>query len=383
MHQADEKRLHEEIKRLKEALDEEKRKLSVVLHSMVDGVYTTDASRRITFWNDGAVRITGFRREDVLGRTCRDILAHTDEAGNSLCDASCPLTETMGKRKAISGKNVFSGSAGGRVIPVSVSCSPIVGPDNGVIGAIEVFRDISEQKDLERQKADFYSMITHDLKSPLQVIMGYSELLLEKGSEISKKDADEFIAAILKNGERLLHMLDEFLSVSLVGSRSMPINPAPADLTPFLESLYGNYLPIASKKGVRLELSLQGPLPQVMLDAGLMERALSNLLTNAFKFTPGGGRVTLAARSLGDAVEISVSDTGPGISEEEQASVFDMYYRTQASRGIDGAGLGLAIVKAVAEAHGGSVTVNSRPGEGSVFIMRLPSKAAGADGPRA
>jgi signal transduction histidine kinase len=163
----------------------------------------------------------------------------------------------------------------------------------------------------------------------------------------------------------------------------MPISLTPSNVEPLIKKLHEVYLPIASQKGVRLELDIQGRLPEAMLDPKLMERALSNLLTNAFKFTPAGGTVAIAAKSADDAVFVTVSDTGRGIPEGEQARVFDMYYRASGSGGAEGTGLGLSIVKAVAEAHGGSVSVKSSPGEGSAFTMRVPCKAAKADGPGA
>jgi len=372
----DEKELIDKIRKLSEDLAAERNKLDMVLQSIVDGVYITNLDREITFWNRGAERITGFKAGDVTGKLCRNLLSHTDDSGNSLCDIACPLSATMATKDPIYGKDVHSGSAWGRTIPVSVSCSPMLDSNGNIVGAIEVFRDISEQKELERQKANFYSMVSHDLKSPLTLIMGYSELLLDMEiDEGSKEKSREFAEAINKSGKYLFSMIDDFMSISRIESGAIPLKPKPHNIGELLARLADAFRPVAEKKGIRIEHAESDGLPTMEYDRKLMDRALSNLITNALKFTPDGGTVTLRTEYEGDPsgyVKILVTDTGPGIPEEDQGRVFDWHYRTKGSAGIEGTGLGLAIVKTFVEAHGGTVGVSSVYSNGSTFIMRLP-----------
>jgi len=357
---------------LRRELEDERNKLDTVLQSIVDGVYTTDIDRKITFWNKGAERITGFRADDVLGKYCRDILRHTGESGGSLCETACPLEKTMSAQSAIMGKDVYSGTVWGRLVPVSVSCSPIIDKEGDTVGAIEVFRDISGQKQLERQKEDFYSMLTHDLKSPLQVIMGYAELMNSMPpAQLSLNSAD-FINIILLNCSSMHSLINDFLSISRLESGSMHLDLRKSNLAELAKRVHDNYMPACLKKDISLKASLPDSSRESLLDEKLIERALTNLVSNAIKFTPRHGTVSISLAEVDGSAVMTVSDTGPGISPEDIGLVFEKYYRTKPTAGKDGVGLGLAIVKSIVEAHGGSVAVESAPGKGSDFIINLP-----------
>ncbi len=366
------KKLQERIRVLEKELRGERKRLDVVLQSIVDGVYTTDNRRNITFWNKGAERITGYQSQDVIGKPCSEILRHIDEKGHSLCASACPIAESMNIKDAIYGKDVYSGTASGRPVPVSVSCAPIFDPDGNVLGAIEVFRDISEKKQLERQKADFYSMITHDLKSPLTVILGYAELLAE--AKDLGEDHREKLDLIIQNGDRLNSLIMDFLTLSKM--ESSPASPVIMHnrLDDLLEVLTADFSSVAAQKGVGLSLSCPSPI-DVDFDGKMMERAISNLISNAIKFTPSGGTVGISARVSGGEAVIEVADTGPGIPDDEKDRVFDMYFRSKTSSGVEGTGLGLAITKAFIEEHGGIISVRDGNPGGSVFRIALPVKS--------
>lgn len=362
------KKLQERIRVLEKELRGERKRLEVVLQSIVDGVYTTDNRRNITFWNDGAERITGYRAQDVIGKPCSEILRHVDEKGHSLCASACPIAESMNIRDAIYGKDVYSGTASGRPVPVSVSCAPIFDPDGKVLGAIEVFRDISEKKKLERQKADFYSMITHDLKSPLTVILGYAELLAE-AKDLSE-DHREKVDLIIQSGTRLNSLILDFLALSKIESSRIASVIKSNRLDTLLQALTDDFTSVAAQKGVALSLSCPS-LPETGYDEKMMERAISNLISNAIKFTPTGGSVGISARISGNEVILEVADTGPGIPDDEKDRVFEMYFRSRTSTGVEGTGLGLAITKAFIEEHGGRISVRDNEPSGSVFTVSL------------
>jgi len=371
-----EEELMQEVARLKEELAREREKFDTVLQSIVDGVYTTDSDREVTFWNKGAERITGFSSAEVMGKTCKELLAHTDENGVSLCETACPLSETMKQGAPIYGKNVMSRTAWGKPAPISVSCAPLLAPDGKVVGAVEVFRDISEMKRLEKQKADIITMITHDLKTPLTVILGYGDMLVYRMELAGDKEGVEFASGIITSGERIQSMIEDFLSISKIESGVVPLNLQQFPVDDLVRRVVNDLLVLAGKKGVNLRLLTEPGIPPARFDTRLMERALSNLATNAIKFTPAGGVVTVSTRLLEDSakpfVEITVADTGHGIPEADLDRVFDRFYRAKTSDGFEGAGLGLAIVKAFVEAHGGSVSAANEPGSGAMFKILLP-----------
>ncbi len=236
----------------------------------------------------------------------------------------------------------------------------------------ELVSEIEAQKLIERQRSDFFSMVTHDLKSPLGVISGYVELLLEKKGQGLDPQCAEIAAAIRKSSEKLLGMVEEFLDASKLETGSAVLNETPVDPEALLREAADGIRPVASKRGIEISLTNSPGLPNVMMDRKYVERAVTNLVSNAVSYTQEGGRVTIAASVSGGFLELSVSDNGPGIPERERERIFDKFYRASGSSGMKGSGLGLAIVKGVAEAHGGRVELESAAGSGSTFRMLIP-----------
>ncbi|HEX9861137.1 MAG TPA: HAMP domain-containing sensor histidine kinase, partial [Nitrospirota bacterium] len=241
----------------------------------------------------------------------------------------------------------------------------------------EVAIDITDRKNFERQKADFYAMITHDLKSPLTAIIGYQELIRHRLKDSDDRDLLEMSMAVERSADKLMNMVGDFLAISHYESGKLKLLKGTVDVGRILHDVAGEFSVTARRAGQELELDISGDLPDIIADGRLIDRALHNLLSNAVSYTPRGGRITLGARRLteGDGVllEISVSDTGPGIAPADRDKLFEKYYRASKSAGIKGAGLGLAIVKAVADAHGGRVELDTEEGKGSTFRIIIPA----------
>ncbi|MGC2423940.1 MAG: HAMP domain-containing sensor histidine kinase, partial [Nitrospirota bacterium] len=226
-------------------------------------------------------------------------------------------------------------------------------------------------------KADFLAMLTHDLKSPLTTITGYSDLLLVSRGELGPDKAN-MVEIIEQSSEKMLRMIDDFLVVSRLEAGHMRIILKPENLYNLLEKVATDFMPALKKKSIHFQTDFS-VVPLTCVDYKYIERSVANLLLNAIHYTPRGGKVVLKAERgfSGDILHvpylaISVADTGPGIPEGEKDRVFDKYFTTSKARGIKGTGLGLAIVKAVAEAHGGRAAVESEPGKGSTFHIYLP-----------
>lgn len=356
------------ISQLEDELDIEKKKLNTVLQSIVDGVYTTDEHKVITFWNKGAERITGFTAEHAVGKSCQELLSHVDMDGKSLCACSCPISFTFKSKESVTGKDVLTKTVDGSA-PVSVSCSPIIDHNGKISGAIEVFRDISERIALDQRKAEFMSMITHDMKTPLQVIIGYSELLRD---DFSDGMSGEFLDVIIDKAASLHFMINDFLNLAKFES-GMGVDKKLSSLTLLIDHLRLNFTPDSVLKNITLTIP-ETDIPQFYFDHSMLDRALSNLLSNALKFTPPGGLVSLTVSSDYDRglISITISDTGVGFGADEKDRLFDSYYRSRTASKTEGTGLGLSIAKAVAVAHGGGITAHPNPGKGSSFILTIP-----------
>jgi PAS domain S-box-containing protein len=245
--------------------------------------------------------------------------------------------------------------------------------------------DISERKEMENRQRDFIAMVTHDLKSPLTSILGFSDIVL--GRENLDPDMREMVEHIRTSGNRVLDMVNYFLTVSRMEAGELKLRLKPEDPADILRELENSFSSIAREKSISLKVEF-APMEKVMMDRTYMERAITNLLQNAFNYAGPNGTVSLSAysgvrntegtRKNNGFLAVSVSDTGPGVAPEELDRIFEKYYQSGRMRGkgerAKGSGLGLAVVKAVAEAHGGRAAVESSPGKGSTFKIFLPIK---------
>jgi len=240
--------------------------------------------------------------------------------------------------------------------------------------ALLVLRDLTEPKRKEAVRRDFIANASHELRTPVAAIAASVETLLGAGVALDDT-ARKFVEVIARHAERLTRLTRDLLDLSRLESGEYPVEPAALDVTPLCKSAIELFEARAKEKGIALRLDAPGAL-RAKADRRAVEQMLVNLLDNAVKYTPPGGRVALLAQPVGGAVVLYVTDTGPGIDPRLQARVFERFYRADPGRSRDagGSGLGLAIVKHLAQAQGGQVGVESGQG-GSRFWVRLPAAA--------
>ncbi len=239
-----------------------------------------------------------------------------------------------------------------------------------VFGEVMVFRDVTAERRMERQRSEFISMLTHDLKTPITSIMGYLELV---GQENDPARLKEMSMAARQSSNDLVKMIDDFLHLSRAEAGHITLNLSAIPPRSFLYSLHQQFLPQAAQKNIRLAYEVEEGAPDIMADMDALSRIIGNLVMNALKYARKGGNVRMRAFSPGAGfIAISVGDDGPGIGPEDLPRIFDKYYSGGRAKA-GGSGLGLAIVKALTEAHGGAVDVKSEKGKGSLFTVRLPS----------
>jgi signal transduction histidine kinase len=234
--------------------------------------------------------------------------------------------------------------------------------------------------ELDRLKAEFVSLATHELKTPINVIGGYAELL-DEGlyGDLEPKQRD-VLALIQEQTRTLTRLVNQLLDLSRFEAGGVPIEAREVDLGPLLREVEGAFRALATQKQVRFHVEQDAGLPaRLVLDPErIRHEVLGNLLSNAFKFTPTGGEVRVRAWWEGRSVQMDVTDTGVGIPDDQIARIFDKYYQVGSDAKAKGAGLGLAIVKHVIEAHGGEVTASSNVGKGTRFHIVLPQPAPSA-----
>lgn len=243
-----------------------------------------------------------------------------------------------------------------------------------VIGEIKAFYDVTAEKLLEKRKADLLSLVRHDLKAPLTSILGFTELL-----RMTKRDPEEeeCLKSIARNGKKLLNMVEQYLDLDKIEAGALDLLVERVNLERLISEEVKDVEFQARERNIALKISIEPGLPEIDADRDRLSRIITNLLTNAVKFTNDGGRVEVIAESEAGAdvrgwVRLTVADTGIGIPEDELSNLFVPYFRSSLSTGIRGTGLGLVVVKSLVEAHGGTIEVKSRQGEGSRFSVRLP-----------
>jgi two-component system phosphate regulon sensor histidine kinase PhoR len=243
-----------------------------------------------------------------------------------------------------------------------------------------VFHDITEIKRLERVRKDFVANVSHELRTPLTSIKGYIEALLD-GAKDDPKRCLEFLQVLQKHTDRLNNIISDLLTLSQIESGQYIWKRDHVKMTDVVERAMAVLKPLAQKKRHQISVEIPEGLPAVMGDGEKLAQVMINLLDNAIKYTPDGGRISIEAGLSSDKIQISVNDTGIGIPKKDLTRVFERFYRVDRarSRELGGTGLGLSIVKHIVEAHGGKVSVESEPGKGSRFTLSLPlgSSASG------
>jgi two-component system phosphate regulon sensor histidine kinase PhoR len=240
-------------------------------------------------------------------------------------------------------------------------------------GTVAVFHDISDLKRVEAVRRDFVANASHELRTPVAVIKGYAETLLDGGLQDNDRSR-QFVQIIASHAERLSNLINDILTLSKLESKETALECHPLDVCGLLRKaglLMGEH---ARQQGITLAIDCpQQGLPKVLADYGRLEQVLLNLLDNAIKYTPPGGSVTLAAEQRDRQVAFTVSDTGVGIPAKDLSRIFERFYRVDEARSREqgGTGLGLAIVKHIVQLHGGEVQVTSEPGRGSRFKVML------------
>lgn len=324
----------------------------------IDGVAVVDAAGRLVFVNPALATALDTPVDRLVGTQLAAVLVHPREHDGVA--AALAVARTSGRWRGELRR------PGEDATPTvwDVTFTAVEGT-----GIVAVLRDVSEKHALEQLRADFLSMLVHDIKAPLTVILGYVELLGDPPGSLAM--LEETLPRIRESGEQIHGLVSNFLDLSRIESGRLRLDPRPIDLGELVQEVVEQYVPRARRKRISLSHDRRGRTP-VSADAPQLERVITNLLGNAIKYTPADGRVTVTTAAGNGAATIAVQDTGPGVPAELLPHLFEKYRRARESRRVEGTGLGLFIAKTIAEAHGGRIAVETAPGAGSTFSVSLP-----------
>ncbi|MBS3794309.1 MAG: PAS domain S-box protein [Candidatus Thorarchaeota archaeon] len=242
------------------------------------------------------------------------------------------------------------------------------------VGELIVFRDISPEREAERLKSEFVSLVTHEFRTPLTSIIGYVELMLEGDTGKITNEQRDFLEIVSRNADYLSELVDELMDVSRIEAGAVKLDIKEFNLTTVVEDVVDGMRPRMEKKDQNLSIEIPKDLPKVEADERKTSQIILNLVSNAHKYTPPGGNITVTAASEADYVRVDVSDNGIGLSDEEMEKLFSKFFRAEnpQTTKIDGTGLGLWITRSFVEMQGGEIFVESEPGNGSTFSFTIP-----------
>lgn len=354
-----------------EEISSEKEYLQTILKGMTEGVLVVDGRARILMVNDALRQLLSLS-SDVSDRMPVEIIRNAE------------LEEAI--RKAIQGRENISleldlNKAGEKTIEVSVvsihaSSTRMDQDSEGIRGAVAVFHDITRLKQLEKIRQDFVANVSHELRTPLTTIKGYAETLLD--GALKEKQAFQFVQVILRHTDRLTKIVEDLLMLSKIETKEFQLNAETISLPNFMDDIIDFVKKPAEKKRISLSRHDMPSSLTVRADRSYLEQILINLLDNAIKYTPEGGRVTVSAVEKDSKdIQFSIEDNGIGIPKEDLSRIFERFYRVDKGRSkeLGGTGLGLSIVKHLVQAHGGRVWVESQLGKGSTFYFTLPTRS--------
>ncbi|MGH7875571.1 MAG: sensor histidine kinase, partial [Candidatus Binatia bacterium] len=234
-----------------------------------------------------------------------------------------------------------------------------------------MYRDLTVEKALQRQRAEFSAMLAHDIRNPVGLISNCISLLVDEEHEAEPELVKRCHLRIMDDARLLQSLVTNYLDISIIEAGQLNLNRRPIDLSELLRNLVQRFSRESADRSILLSLDARD-CPGLTGDVLLLERIFGNLLQNALKFTPKGGRIIVTSEPRGGDAVVSIRDSGPGIEPEKLPSLFQKFHRLENTEKHEGLGLGLYIVKELVEAHGGRVEVESTPGEGSCFSVLLP-----------
>jgi PAS domain S-box-containing protein len=338
--------------------------LNTLVQSVVEGVITFDTRGRVTFMSQGAEIMTGWTGEEAVGRPINEIfpVAGEDE-GVTFLD----LMPRAGEKREIETR-----ARGGKSLVLAATGARMVPPNSDTVQVALVLRDVTEEQALRNLRSFFLANISHEFRTPLSTLNASLELLVDQVDDLSPAEIRELLRPSQMSLLSLQTLIDNLLESSNIEAGSFALRRQPAALNEVISSALTIVRPLVERRRQTVRVTEPAQLAPVEVDKARLTQVLVNLLSNASKYSPIGQPIDLRVQQRRGALRISVADRGPGIPPGERINVFRRFVRLDPESDQQGMGLGLYLAKKVAEAHGGKIGVDDRPGGGAVFWIEIP-----------
>lgn len=352
---------------------EQQAEAEALFTSIGDGAISTDEFGKITRVNPVAQRLLGFKANELVGQWFPKVIVAHNADGIPLNLIDRPITKAF-----LTGHSIFEKTfyrrKDGELIPVAVNVAPVI-LDGKPLGAIEVFRDITLEEEVDRMKSEFISLASHQLRTPLSAIKTYSHMLIEgymgEVTDAQKKS----LRTIIGGANRMNELISTLLNITRIESGTIAVSPRQLNLDNIAQEVLKELSLMAQDKEVELTVNTKGRgSANVISDALILKEIITNLATNAVKYTPEKGKVTIEIRPRNADVVVAVNDTGWGIPKHAQEQIFTKFFRAAniVKRETTGTGLGLYLVKGLVELLGGTISFTSSEDAGTTFLLSLP-----------
>lgn len=355
--------LSEVIRLTQENLEQESKRLNSILSYMTDGVLATNRRGQIIMINDTAEKQLGLVKEDVLNRSILEVLKIEEDY--ELRDLITQVPELM----------IDSQDANGEYLSLRVRFALVRRESGFISGLVAVLHDTTEQEKEERERRLFVSNVSHELRTPLTSVKSYLEALDE--GALSEPVAPDFIKVSLDETNRMMRMVTDLLHLSRIDNATSHLDVELINFTAFITFILNRFDQIRGQdEEKKYELVRDYPITSVWIeiDTDKMTQVIDNILNNAIKYSPDGGKITVTMKTTDDQMILSISDQGLGIPKQDLPRIFDRFYRVDRarSRAQGGTGLGLSIAKEIIKQHKGFIWAKSEYGKGSTFTIVLP-----------
>jgi PAS domain S-box-containing protein len=348
-------------------------RLSTILENIGDGVVVVNTNGQVIFTNKQVELMTGYPGANLHGKYFHQTIRLIDDKGNEVPPEQNPIRNALFSNTKIICNDYFYVKSDNSKFAAAIIATPIhLG--NNIIGAVNTFRDVTHERDIDRMKTEFISLASHQLRTPLSAMKWFSEILIDGDTGELNTEQKEMVQNIYNSNERMIELVNTLLNISRIESGRIIIDPKPTNLKKLIDEVVLELRPKLDAKKHTLVVSVHDELPEFMLDAKLVRHVYMNLLTNAIKYTPENGQIMVLISKSGNEIISQISDNGYGIPNEQQEKVFSKFFRAKniISVETDGTGLGLYLTKAIVDSSGGKIWFESAEKKGTTFWFILP-----------
>jgi len=364
--------LSEDLEKEKGSLELSKINMEAVLGGIGDALIATDSNGIINVVNAAAEKMLGYKASEIIGKSVFSAVTLEDEGGEIVQEKQRPIFISFSKKKLVS-SNYYCVRKNKTKFISAITSSPVILGGN-VIGAVDILRDVTKEKEIDKEKTEFVSLASHQLRTPATAVKWYSEMLMDKKIGKLSSKQKKYINQVYHGNERMIKLIDNLLNISRMEMGKLQTKNELVDVKKLFEDIVFEQKSELKRRKHKLVISQEGGKIDLSTDPFLIKMVLQNFISNAVKYTNDKGKIVCNIKKEGSKVLFSVEDNGVGIPKDEHKKIFQRFYRASNALALDreGNGLGLYLAKQIAETLGGKIWFESKENKGSTFYLELP-----------